>query len=227
MEEKAQSKLEVMHLTLVCQSFPRLPEPLIPRDNLLNTIERMFAGEIELVMIEGDEGLGKTTLLAQFAWQHPDHTFSVFIKAASKFGYDPATVRYDLCCQLLWVLRPDESCRPEEADDGYLRKLFLELRKRARREAFYFVFDGLADIPDESIRSAILEMLPLGQSFYFLLSGDLDLLPSHVRRHVECKSWEMVSFPLMKQSSTSLISPWSRHLSRNYIKHVDEVFPDT
>jgi hypothetical protein len=148
------------------------------------------------VMIEGDEGLGKTTLLAQFARRHPDHTFSVFIKAASKFGYDPATVRYDLCCQLLWALRPDESCKPEEADDGYLRKLLLELRKRARREAFYFVLDGMAEIPDESIRSVILEMLPLGEGFCFLLSGNLDLLPSHIRKRVECKSWEMASFSL-------------------------------
>jgi hypothetical protein len=147
-------------------------------------------------MIEGGEGLGKTTLLAQFARQHPDHTFSVFIKAASRFGYDPATVRYDLCCQLLWALRRDASCKPEEADDGYLRKLLLELRRRARREAFYLVLDGLADIPDESIRSAILEMFPLGEGFCFLLSGDLDLLPSHVRKRVECKPWEMVSFSL-------------------------------
>jgi hypothetical protein len=64
MAEKAQSMPEVMDLTLVCHSFPRLPELLIPRDNLLNTVERMFGGEIELVMIEGGEGLGKTTLFA-------------------------------------------------------------------------------------------------------------------------------------------------------------------
>ena len=197
MAEKTQPTPEGMDLTLVCQSFPRLPDPLIPRDNLLNTVDLMFGDEIELVMIEGGEGLGKTTLLAQFARRHADHTFSVFIKAASRFGYDPATVRFDLCYQLLWGLRRDESCKPEEADDGYLRKLLLELRKRARREAFYFVLDGLADIPDESIRSAILEeMLPLGQGFCFLLSGELDLLPSHVRKRIGCKSWQMVGFSL-------------------------------
>jgi len=101
--EKTQSTLEVMDLTTICHSFPQMPELLIPRDNLLNTVERMFGGDIELVMIEGEEGLGKTTLLAQFAQWHPNRTFSIFIKAASRFGYDPATVRYDLlrttpCC---------------------------------------------------------------------------------------------------------------------------------
>jgi ATP/maltotriose-dependent transcriptional regulator MalT len=87
MAEKTQQILEVMDLTCVCQSFPRLPTPLIPRDNLLKTIDLMFGDEIELVMIEGGEGLGKTTLLAEFARRHADHTFSVFIKAASRFGY--------------------------------------------------------------------------------------------------------------------------------------------
>lgn len=160
MEQKTLSKIEVMDLTLVCQSFPRLPEALIPRDNILDTIERMFQGGIKIVMIEGDEGLGKTTLLAQFVQRHPNHTFSVFIRPMSKFGYDPVSVRYDLCCQLLWVLRPNESCKPEETDEGYLRNRLLELRKRARRETYHFVLDGLADIPDDSIRNVILDMLP-------------------------------------------------------------------
>jgi len=59
MAEEIQPTPEVMDLTLICQSFPRLPKPLIPRDNLLNTIEFMFAGEIDLVMIEGARAWGK------------------------------------------------------------------------------------------------------------------------------------------------------------------------
>ena len=210
MEEKTPSTLEIMDLTRICQSFPRLPEPLISRDNLLDTIERMFGGAIEIVMIEGDEGLGKTMLLTQFAMRHPNHAFSVFIKAVSRFGYDPSTVRYDLCCQLRWALHQDELGAPEEADDGYLRKLLLELRKRARRETFYFVLDGLADIPDESIRSAILDLFPLGEDFSFLLSGTLDVLPNHVRKRVECKSWPIVGFSLdetIKYFADSALNP--------------------
>ena len=160
MGEVPDSRLEIMDLSLVCQSFPRLREPLIPRDNILDTIERMFEGEIELVAVEGDEGMGKTTPLAQFARRHPNHTFSVFLRPASRLGYDPTSVRYDLCCQLLWALHPDEVCKPEESDDGYLRNRLLELRRRARRETYYFVLDGLADIPDEGTRNLILDMFP-------------------------------------------------------------------
>jgi KaiC/GvpD/RAD55 family RecA-like ATPase len=146
MEQKGLLTLEVMDLTLVCQSFPREPMPEIRRDNILDTIERTFAGDNEVVMIEGGEGLGKTTLLAQFARRHANHAFSLFIKPASSFGYDPASLRYDLCCQLLWVLRQDESCKPEDTDEVYLRYRILELRKRARRETYYFIIDGLGDI---------------------------------------------------------------------------------
>ena len=95
MQEKRRSKPEVTDLPLVCQSVPGLPVPLIPRDNILDTIERMFEGEIELVAIEGGEGFGKTTILAQFARRHLDHTFSVFIRPVSRLGYDPGSVRVE------------------------------------------------------------------------------------------------------------------------------------
>ena len=39
-------------------------------------------------------------------------------------------------------------------------------------------------------------MLPLGQGFCFVLSGELDLLPSHIRKRIGCKSWQMVGFSL-------------------------------
>jgi ATP/maltotriose-dependent transcriptional regulator MalT len=80
MEEQVYTKGEVMDLTTVCHSFPRLPERMISRDNIIDVLERMFDGGIELVSVEGEDGLGKTTLLAQFAKCHPHNTFSVFIR---------------------------------------------------------------------------------------------------------------------------------------------------
>lgn len=190
--------VEVVDLSVVCQSFPRLLEPMVPRENIIDTIERMFDGDIELVIVEGGEGMGKTTLLAQFVRRHPHPTraFSVFLKPASKLGYDPGSVRYDLCCQLLWVLQPEKECEPEEADEGYLRNLLLKLRRHARHDTYYFVLDGLADIPDDGLRNVILEMLPFEQGFRFLLSGDLRLLPPHIRNRIQCKPLPIINFSL-------------------------------
>lgn len=71
------SKTEVMDLSTVCQSFPRLLEPQIERDNILDAIEMTFAGEAQVLIIEGLEGIGKTTLLAQFVKRHPKHAISL------------------------------------------------------------------------------------------------------------------------------------------------------
>ena len=46
----------------ICTGFPALPDPLISRPHFLNTIETMFDSATQLVVIEGQEGLGKTTL---------------------------------------------------------------------------------------------------------------------------------------------------------------------
>jgi len=44
---------KIMDLTVACQSFPDLPAPEIHRENLLRAIETIFAGNNEIVIIEG------------------------------------------------------------------------------------------------------------------------------------------------------------------------------
>ena len=144
------AKAEIMDLTAACQSFPEIPVPQIRRDNILDTIDMIFEGNTELIVVEGVEGIGKTTLLAQFAMRHPNHALSLFIKPTSRFAYDPGILRFDLCNQLRWTLHQEELKTPEDADDAFLRNHLLELRKRARRnrETFYFIVDGIDEIPE-------------------------------------------------------------------------------
>lgn len=163
----------IMDLTVVCQSFPEILEPQIHRDNILDTIDTIFKGDTNLIVIEGVEGIGKTTLLAQFAKRYPDNALSLFIKPTSIWTYDPKILQFDLCDQIQWALRKEKLEEPEDADDAFLRNSLLKLRKRARtnRELFYFVVDGLHDIPEEDkhIRKPILDMLPLGLQGFRLL----------------------------------------------------------
>lgn len=195
------AKLEVMDLTVACQSFPELPKPEIRRENFLDTIDTIFESNTQLVVIEGAEGIGKTTLLAQFARRHPDRALSLFIKPTSRWGYDPEILRFDLCNQLNWILCQEELSPTEDIGDGFLRTGLLGLRKRARhlRSMFYFVVDGLDEIPEQdvSIRHLVLEMLPLGlPSFRFLLSGDLDHLSGYIPQGVSHKSYPLSGFTL-------------------------------
>lgn len=192
---------EVMDLTVVCQSFPRMPVPEVHRDNILSTMDAVFGGETELVVVEGEEGIGKTTLLAQFARRHPGRALSLFARATSHWTYDPHVLRYDLCNQLQWVLHQEELTTTSMADDAFLRSRLIELRRRARRrkETFYFVVDGLDEVPEEHshIRGLISDMLPWGLSgFRFLLAGELGRLSHEIPQGVPSKPFPVSYFSL-------------------------------
>jgi hypothetical protein len=195
------ARTEVMDLTRVCQSFPEMPKPEIQRENFLDTIDTIFQGGTELVVVEGTEGIGKTTLLAQFAIRHPNHTLSLFIRPTSRWAYDPDILRYDLCNQIQWILCQEELASIEDATDVFLRNGWAKLRKLTmyRKDTFYFVVDGLDDIPaqESQIREIILSMFPFGlPDFRFLLSGDLDQLSEYFHRGLRLKSYPLSGFTL-------------------------------
>jgi len=57
---------EVMDLTKIAQSIPSTPEPEINRDNILETVDTLFNSGTQIIIIEGEDGIGKTNLLSQF-----------------------------------------------------------------------------------------------------------------------------------------------------------------
>lgn len=192
------SKAEVMDLTTVCQSFPELPEPLIRRENFLDTIDQVLGNGTDVVVAEGPEGIGRTTLLAQFAKRYPDHTLSLFIRPTSRWGYDPEILRFDLSNQIQWAVCREELSSMEDASDAFLRNGLTKLQKRTRLgDKYYFALDGLDEVPEESafVRELVLDMLPLGlRGFRFLFSGDPDRLSEQLRQRVRCKSYLLSGF---------------------------------
>lgn len=191
-------KTEVMDLTVVCRSFPELPLPLIERGNFLDTIDGVFDSGTDVVVAEGEEGIGKTILLAQFARRHPDHTPSLFIRPTSRWGHDPEILRFDLCNQIQWAACQEELSSIEDASDAFLRSAVTKLQRRTRYgERFFFAVDGLDEIPEHSayVRELVLGMLPLGlPGFRFLLSGDLDELSQYLPEGVRRKSYLLSGF---------------------------------
>src|SRR5437016_2247808 len=99
---------QIVDVTTLCTSFPDLPTHIIPRENLLVTLDTMLTGDIQLVLLEGAEGSGKTTLLAQFAQRHVDNSVSVFISPTSWFTNDPEILTQDLANQMRWLATRQE-----------------------------------------------------------------------------------------------------------------------
>jgi hypothetical protein len=195
------SKTEIMDLTVACHSFPELPQPLICRSNILDTIDTILDSDTQIVFVEGQEGIGKTSLLAQFSERHRHRAFSLFIHPASRVGCDAGILRFDLCNQLQWALKQRELKDPEAADNSLLSRLLLGLARTARRtgKAHYFVVDGLEGLPEEQwqVREVVLGMLPFGWAkLRFLFSAESSRLCERLERTSVCKSFPLPGFTL-------------------------------
>lgn len=181
-------RIEVMDTTKLCRYFPPAPHPEIIRESFIDTIQRLFS-DYSVVIVEGEEGIGKTTLLAQFARAHPECAISVFIKPITRSSYDPDQIRLDLLNQVNWILTKSEIENLEEIDpkDTWGKKKW-ELQRYARnyRQTYYFILDGLTEIPEEDsqYQDMILDLLPFesGDIFKFLISGDENKLSPKLKR---------------------------------------------
>ncbi|MDP2960161.1 MAG: NACHT domain-containing protein, partial [candidate division Zixibacteria bacterium] len=192
-------QLGVIDLTSICRNFPRPLSHEIQRDNLLATIDKIFEGDTHLIVLEGEEGIGKTTLLAQYAKLHPYNTISLFIRATSHLACTPEYIRVILCEQMNEVLAK-ETLDPERVDETLLRSQLTQLQSHAskKRMTFHFIVDGLEEIGETSsaIQETILkEMLPLGLTgFRFLVAGDIRKVSDVVGRSVQTKPFVVPIF---------------------------------
>jgi len=191
------SKVEVLNLTKICNNFPELPKTNIARDNIINTIDTMFATNIDLIFVEGITGAGKTTLLTQFGLKYPHQTISLFINPSSSIGYDHGYLELDLCNQLNWILDGKELSDDQlNYDPSILGKLLFKLRKKIKHKntLIYFVIDGINEIP-EYARKDIINLLPLGLiGFKFIISSSLENDFSKILKLTKSKSFPITNF---------------------------------
>jgi hypothetical protein len=168
-------------LNKLCQTFPPIGPNQIQRDGIIALVKKTLESNIDVVTLEGQEGMGKTTALAQFALSSPHDTLSMFVRPVSKYAYDPELLLFDLCNQMNFAVSGSELDPDQVIDDGFVRRLVTKLQKvgRIQHRIFYFVVDGLDDIPPESgiIRDQITDLLPIGFShFKFIISGGVGRL---------------------------------------------------
>ncbi len=189
---------EIIDLTKIATTFPQLRKPSIQRENMVTTLVEMLGADTEVVIAEGPDGIGKTTLLAQFALEHPNQTFSLFIRSSSRWAYDSGMLTRDLCDQIGWALSKERYRISKGLDPiQLLGNRIFDLQRHANfeRSTYYFVIDGLEEIPDEDCheREMILKILPFGlPRFRFIFSGPLKSL--HGQKIGEIKSFRLTGF---------------------------------
>ena len=197
---REQPVVEIMDVTKVCSTFPVRFGVQIPRDNIHQSIETILESDVDLVTIEGPEGIGKSTLLAQFAERQLNRCICMFVKPTSRLAYDPALLRADLCNQINWILSGKEIASERAGKQSFYLKSLMELQRRARRprERFYFVVDGLEDLPsDDECLQNILDLLPFGlPHFRFLISGSSSEILRLTKHRLTSKSVMVTGFTL-------------------------------
>lgn len=195
-------KAEIMDTTKISSNFPLSPEKEIIRESFLEAINEMFEHQ-DIIVVEGSNGIGKTTLLAQFARTFPEKSISLFITPASRSSYSPDSVRIDLLSQIWWLRNKKElnveQIKTLDIASTLSRELALLQRSaKSHHEIYYFVIDGVCEIPDidSSYRETIFNLIPFGFSkeFKILLSGDSSKIPPQILDFSNHKTFQMAPF---------------------------------
>jgi len=150
------------------------PIPHLDRGNLITTINSLFA-KYDIVLLEGEDGIGRTTIAKDFAEFQKSRVIPAFIHPATRWGYDPGALQEEFAEAMLRFLGrpmpdPDHAISTSE-----YHELIADLHRRCRRikEPIYFVIDGIDELPEKesSLRQSLLDAIPFGfEGFKFLIS---------------------------------------------------------
>jgi len=193
------SDVVVMDLTVLALNFPEKLNPEIERDNFIQTIENSLS-KYNLVTLDGDEGVGKTSLLSQFVIKYPNNAISLFIRPSSYWSYDLELIQYNLYEQIDYLLGNTGSVSPEQTItypilQNHISKLQREFRKKGK--PIYFVVDGLETFSTKNAkeRENLFALLPINLTgFKFLFTGDQNILFEHPSFRYSVKNLTLTGF---------------------------------
>jgi len=135
-------------------------------------VQQRFDAGASAVVLDGQEGIGKTTLLAQYAKERADRCISLFVRPAHRWSNDPGSVLDDLAAQASLLLDRDITALPAEQPISRVQRTLNSLGRKlaSRGNTCLLVVDGLFDDASDAQQTAsIVELLPLGNQHYRFL----------------------------------------------------------
>lgn len=151
----------------------------VRRDNIIQTIENKIK-DLDVLFIEGEDGIGKTTLLHQFVAKYPENCFAYFIDGKDSNTYSNLAILKAFCNQLHFVNKgyelEEEVNANNYTDEDWLKDYFYSEKLRNKsNQNFYFILDGLEEITEDKqseIKEYILDNLPYGKTnIKLIISG--------------------------------------------------------
>jgi hypothetical protein len=166
------------------RDFPILDAQQIERPHFLETIAGLLDAT-PVVFLEGEEGDGATTTLAQFCQRYPEQTFSLFIKPSSRFAYSLDYLRLALTEQFHWYVHGTSFDKATVDQSEYI-SLVYKVRKKKKNATLYIVVDGLHQIQSDDvhkIEEIFREVLPLGMDhFRFVIVGQQEQFSKYLNK---------------------------------------------
>lgn len=208
---------KLMNLNFFSLNFPNAIPGELNRENVISTIDKILESDVNLLIINGEEGIGKTTILKQYAESYPDKVISSFLNPFKELYSSTDLLLNDLYHQIHWLLYGEKSSETGQIDFDKFRDIFFVLKRERRLKTvdLMFLVDGLEYINDERNLGTILSLLPIGDlGFKVIVSAKEEIVKKFVKR-----------IPNVQQSTYPL-SSFSTEETKKYFSDLGRDFSD-
>lgn len=194
----AKNIMNIVAMPQICRNFPLSPLSKLDRESQLDAIDKAFSGSVQIVFMGGEEGIGKTTILAQFMERHPESTIGIFITPFSRASYSKEYINIAVTEQLFWMFE-GKRFSFDVATSADVQKLMLRIQKLAKTRPIYFVVDGLEEI-NAGERQGVVdylfqEVLQLGmREFRYIVSGSQKALVLPGVDRLQTQTYQVLPF---------------------------------
>ncbi|MFL9483810.1 hypothetical protein ACI6Q2_13615 [Chitinophagaceae bacterium LWZ2-11] len=209
-------KANILNLRDYSLSYRYTSQPnLIQRENLISEIEDIAENGTKLIIVEGSEGIGKTSILLQFSEKHNQNCFTYFINPASKITYQLDYLMEDIGKQMSFYLNNEEPPSDIIIEETNFNSLAFSLIRSQNKKhpKIYFAIDGLDQIESSDAEALIstLSILPFNtKNFHFIISGEignlLKILPQKTT-----KDYKPLRVPRFTVDEVSTFFGWQKN----------------
>ncbi|PKO15283.1 MAG: hypothetical protein CVU39_11815 [Chloroflexi bacterium HGW-Chloroflexi-10] len=163
-------------------TLPTLPDIHVSRANYISWLHDRFTTGRKVIVIKGEDGIGKTTLLNEFSRVYKDNSFCFFI-GSDIWGSSTHFFLSEMCEQMAKYLEINYNTSDSNLSDSKLeadfRDFYRKIAKQARRNGnkIFFIIDGL-DLVNKSFgEKTIIDLLPYDppEGLYLIVSSNSDL----------------------------------------------------
>lgn len=182
----------------------------IIRKQELRMCEERLAND-NILFLTGEEDIGLTTLLAQFARQHGTNCVSYFNNGLDRNLLDPEYIEKDIATQLNWFVNSGRGIDSEEFECDNISLVTHKVMRKMNmsKTPLYLVFDGFDNIPSERVDSIrkVFEKL-MWSKYRFIFTGNKEKINKVLPENLKI------------QSSTQQILPFSDGDVNQYFRNI-------